>query len=131
MWFDCQYGPPISLERLGGPTCCVVLEAEMMIPKKRIASWLGLILGAIGFAGCFVAIVGVWGIRAQLSQTTGDVFDRIDNIFLVVRDGVTKTQQRVEASKVTTQEIERSLKTWTKEESSERVTSRLHLRRAY
>ena len=99
----------------------------MTIPKKRIASSIGLILGAIGFAGCLVAIVGVWGIRGQLRQTTGDVFDRIDSIVLVVRDGVTKTQERVEASKVTTQEIEHSLKTWTKEESSERVTSRLHL----
>jgi hypothetical protein len=67
------------------------------------------------------------GIRAQVRQMTGDVFDRIDDIFLVVRDGVTKTQQRLEASKVTTQAIEHSLKTWTKEESCERVSSRLHL----
>ena len=99
----------------------------MTIPTKHICSLIGLVLGALGFFGCVVAIVSVWSIRTQLSQTTNDVFDRIDSTLIVVRDGVKQTQARVEASKVTTQAMESTLKAWTKRESSERLTARPNL----
>ena len=99
----------------------------MTIRRQHVSSVLGLVLGAIGCVGCLAGIVGVWGPHARLCPMTDDVFERLDSILNVVRDGVRHTQARVEASKVTAQGIENTLKTWAKRETSERLTSRLNL----
>jgi hypothetical protein len=92
---------------------------------KRILSLFAILLGLIGFVGCIAAVVGVWSARARLSQSTEYVFERLDESLNIVRERVLQTQDYIDASKVTTSGIEKTLKDWTKKEASDRIALRL------
>jgi hypothetical protein len=92
---------------------------------KRILSLLALLLGLVGLAASTVAIVAIWSVSARLSRVTENVFERIDGSLVVVRERVAQTRERVEAARITTEGIERTLRDWTKREARDRLTSRL------
>ncbi|NQT14634.1 MAG: hypothetical protein HQ582_17895 [Planctomycetes bacterium] len=96
-----------------------------MTSCKRILRLLMLLLGLVGLVGCTATIVGAWSVRARLSQATENVFAAIDDSVVAVRERVTQTQARVDASKITTEDIAKGLKAWTKRETSERLALRL------
>jgi hypothetical protein len=93
---------------------------------KRLLNLLALFLGFIGLVGCFALVVGVWIISARLSQVTENLFGKLDGSLVVVRERVAQTHDRVEASKITTEGIEKTLKDWTKREADERLALRLN-----
>ena len=97
-----------------------------MILWKRLLSLLALLLGLLGIAGCVVAIVVAWNVNTRLSQATENVFGKIDGTLVVVQERVAQTHDRVEAAKITSEGIEKSLKDWTKREAGERLASRLN-----
>ena len=93
---------------------------------KRLLNLLALFLGFIGLVGCFALVVGVWIISARLGQVTENLFGELDGSLVVVGERVAQTQDRVEASKITTEGIEKTLKDWTKKEAGERLALRLN-----
>ncbi len=90
----------------------------------RILRLLTLLFGLLGLAGCIAAIVGNWSVSARLSQATENVFGTIDRSLVVVLERVAQTQDRVEAAKITTEDIEKTLKDWAKREAGERLALR-------
>jgi uncharacterized membrane protein YiaA len=90
---------------------------------KQSLNVLALILGIVGFVGCIAAIVGVWIGCARLSQTTENLFGKIDQTFIVVRERISRTTERVQKSKITTESIEQALRDWSKREASQRLAS--------
>jgi len=95
--------------------------------SKRILYLLPLILGLIGFVGCIAAIVGTWIVDARVNRVTENLFTAIDNSLVVAQQRIARTQGRVEALKVTSEEIERSVRNWTKSAARERLASRLEI----
>jgi len=96
-----------------------------MTACKRILRLLMLLLGLVGLVGCMAAIVKGWGIKARLSQATESVFAIIDDSMVAAGKRVAQAQARVEASKITTEDIAEGLKGWTKRKVSERLAVRL------
>ena len=92
----------------------------------HILRLLTLLIGLLGLAGCIAAIVGNWSVSARLSQATENVFGTIDSSLIVIRERIAQTQDHVEASKITTEGIEKTLKDWTKREAGERLALRLN-----
>jgi chromosome segregation ATPase len=60
-----------------------------------------------------------------LGGATHAVFDAIDRSLVVARDRVEKARGRVEAAKITTEEVEQSLKDWAKRQAGKRVAEKL------
>lgn len=84
-----------------------------------------LSLGCIGVVVCIVGILGVWLLGSRLNRVTENVFARIDSSLVVVRGKVVGTGQRVRAAKISSEDIEQSLKNWTKKEVGDRLTVQL------
>lgn len=93
----------------------------------RILRLLTLLLGLVGLVGCIAAIIGAWSVRARLNQATENVFATIDDSVVVVRERLTQTQARIEASKITMEGIAGGLKDWAKRETGERLALRLDM----
>jgi hypothetical protein len=71
--------------------------------------------------------VAVWSTSSRLSQANENIFARIDKSLAAARDRVLAAQKRVQESKVTMEDIEQSVRNWTRKEAGERLTSRLEL----
>jgi hypothetical protein len=99
----------------------------MNIPR-RVFSLLALFLGLIGLIGCIALAVGVWIGGARLTSTTENLFGKIDDAFVAVRERVLRTQARVQESRITTEGVKQSLRNWSKQEAGERLASRLHVK---
>ena len=86
---------------------------------------LALLFGVFGLVVCAAAIVVVWSMGSRLNQANEKVFDRIDTSLTAVRERILGAQQRVQESRITTDDIRQSLRNWTREETSERLATRL------
>ena len=91
----------------------------------RILGILAFVLGFTGFVGCFAAIVLACIASDRLSHVADSVFGIVDRSLEAVEERVGQTQDRVEAAKITTEGIEKSLKSWAKKETGERLALRL------
>jgi chromosome segregation ATPase len=91
---------------------------------KRLRHLFSL-LGLLGIVVCASAAVVVSSMGSRLNKASENVFDGVDKSLVAVRDRVFGAQKRVQGSKITTEEIGRSLRNWTREETSERIASRL------
>ena len=92
---------------------------------KSIFRLLALLLGFLGVVVCGAGIAVVWAAGAKLSRTNEKVFDQIDESLGNVRDRLLDAQRRVQESKITTEDVQLSLKNWTRKKSSEQLESRL------
>ena len=97
----------------------------MMRATRRLCPWVALLLGCAGVAVCVAGIVGVWLVSSRLGRVAENLFGRVDNAFVAVRDRVDGAGQRVRAARITSEDIEQNLKDWTKREARDRLTSRL------
>ncbi len=84
-----------------------------------------LSLGFIGLIACSLALVGVWKVAAGLRETTGRLFDKFDSALEAVQGRAVQTRERLEASKVTAEEISQRVQDWTRREAVDRVALRL------
>ena len=94
---------------------------------NRLFLFFTLLLGVLGVVVCAAAIVVVWSTGSRLSQTNERVFDRIDVSLAAVRDRILGAQQRVQGSKITTEDIGNGVRNWTQKKTSERLASRLEV----
>ena len=84
-------------------------------------------LGLVGCIVCVAAMIGLWSTSARLRSTTEAVFANVDGSFVVIQQRAQRTQDRVEASVITTDGIATSLKEWTKREAGQRLVAQLDL----
>ena len=94
---------------------------------KRILSFLALTLGVLGTIVCLALIIGVWLVNAKLSATTQDLFGQVNDTLAEIRERVPPAQERFEAAKITVQDIEHTLREWTKKEVGQQLSERLEL----
>jgi len=91
----------------------------------RILSLAALSLGTAGVIACLAAVYGVWTIRSSVDQRTSTAFASIDGLLVVVSQRVAKARERVEESKITLKDLEKSLNNWAQREARERLAARL------
>lgn len=84
-------------------------------------------LGLVGVIACAVAIIGLWSASARLRNTTEAVFSNVDDSIVVIQERAKRTQDRVEASTITTDSIASSLKDWTTREAGQRLAIQINL----
>lgn len=96
-----------------------------MTITRRLFHWLTLSLGGLGVVVCVAGVLGVCLLGSRLSRVADNVFRVVDDSLVVVQQRVAQTEDRVEAAKITTAGIERTLKDWAKRETRERLGSRL------
>ncbi len=84
---------------------------------------MAMIFGLLGFAGCVAAIAVLWSVNARVNRATGNAFDAIEDSMVVVQRQLAQTQARIGALKITTEDVQQSVKQWTETKSSERVGS--------
>jgi hypothetical protein len=96
-----------------------------MTAIRRFLPFMTLSLGCMGVVVCIVGIIGTWLVGSRLNRATENVFAQIDSALVVVRGKVVAAEQRVRAAKIDSEDIEQSLKNWTKEEVGDRLTLRL------
>ena len=77
---------------------------------KPLFPLLALLLGFLGVVACGAGTAVVWSAGSRLSRTNEKVFDQIDESLGNVRDRVLDAQQRVQESKITTEDIQQNLK---------------------
>jgi uncharacterized coiled-coil DUF342 family protein len=96
----------------------------MIAVCKRVLGLFVFLLGLVGLIASIAAMVGVWSVNARLIEVTEHVFGAIDRSLVVVRQRVAQADERVGASKITTEGMERTLRDWAQRETRERVGSR-------
>jgi hypothetical protein len=99
-------------------------EMAIMTVVRRLFHWLAVSLGCVGVLACATGLIGVCLMSSRLSVGADGVFETIDDSLIDVQERVSRTQDRVEAAKITTAGIEQTLKDWAARETRERVGSR-------
>jgi len=97
---------------------------------SRSKSWLGIVgilLGSLGIALCIAALVVLGIVSARLGRATDHVFGSLDQSLVTVRERVVQTQARLQAAKITADDVEKSLREWTGREAGQRVALQLNL----
>jgi hypothetical protein len=97
---------------------------------SHLKRWLCLglsFLGLLGAAGCAALTGGVWVVDARLSRITKAGFERLKGSSTFVRDAIRTAEQRVEKSKVATEEVKTALQDWANRGIGERLGVRLEV----
>ena len=94
---------------------------------KRVVALLAMFLGFLGVIGCFLGAYAVWLAGSRLDRANDRVFAIVDRSLAAARDRVLSVQQRVQESKLTTDEIGKHLRDWTAKQGAERVVARLEI----
>ena len=98
-----------------------------MMQLKPLLSVLVLALGVLGFVICGAGIAAAWSVGNRLARTNEKVFDGIDQSLAAVRERILGAQQHIGESKITTVDIEESLRNWARLETNERLELRLEV----
>ena len=98
----------------------------MSFPRQLIL-FVALGLGLVGCIACGAAAIVLWSVSARLRHTTESVFERVDNSLVIIQERTKRTQDRVQASAITTENIAASLKEWSKREAAQQLAERLNL----
>ena len=98
----------------------------MSFPRQLIL-FVALGLGLVGCIACGAAAIILWSASARLRHTTESVFERVDNSLVVIQERTKRTQDRVQASAITTEDIAASLKEWSKREAAQQLAEQLNL----
>jgi hypothetical protein len=98
----------------------------MAFPRQVIL-FVALGLGLVGCIACGAAAIVLWSASARLRHTTKSVFERIDNSLIVIQERAKRTQDRVQASAITTENIAAGLKEWSKREAAQQLAVQLNL----
>lgn len=92
---------------------------------RIVMSVLALVLGTVGTIACIAAIVVIGTVNQRVTHATGKLFDAAHTAVGDVRLHVERAEQRVEAIKITSTNIEDQVKQWTAEHAEELAVSRL------
>jgi hypothetical protein len=94
--------------------------------RRPLRNVVGLSLGGLGIAICIAALIFVWIVDARLSRATGRLIDGLDDSLVTVRERIVQIEDRIQSAKITSDELEKSLREWTKREVGERAALRLN-----
>jgi uncharacterized membrane protein YhiD involved in acid resistance len=94
---------------------------------KRVFSLLALSFGVVGTIACIVAIFIAVSISSCLRRPTDRLFEKLESTTVRTQNRVAQIRERVDASKITAESIENSLKDWAKRAVTERVAVRLEV----
>jgi chromosome segregation ATPase len=93
----------------------------------RILRLSVLTIGLLGTLSCVAMMIGSWVVSAKLSATTQNVFSQIDGTLSDLRERVPQAKERLEAAKITVEDIEYSLRELTKQELGNQLSEQLKL----
>ena len=94
---------------------------------RRVTAVLMLALGLLGLAACAAGGYAVWRAEARLQRANDRAFALVDRGLGAVEDRVRRTQQRVEQSRITTNEITQGLREWATREAKDRLVVQLEI----
>jgi len=94
---------------------------------RRFTSILMIALGLLGLAACAAGVYAVWKVESRLQQANDRAFALVDRGLGAVEDRVRRTQERVEKSRITTNEITQSLKDWATRKVEDRLVTQLEI----
>jgi DNA repair ATPase RecN len=94
---------------------------------RRVTAILMLALGLPGLASCVAGGYAVWKAEARLQRANDRAFALIDQGLGSVEDRVRRTKQRVEQSRITTNEITQGLREWATREAKDRLVVQLDI----
>jgi flagellin-like hook-associated protein FlgL len=100
-------------------------ERGTMHLGQRIFWLFAILFGSVGCVVCVAAIVSGYRVSHRLGQATESVFQKIDASLVSVGKRMARTQQRVNSSKISSEEIVDALKDWTRREAGDRLAIRL------
>jgi hypothetical protein len=96
---------------------------------KRVAALLALVLGFLGLVACMAGIYIVWRQGAQLQETNEKVFTAVDKGLAFAQDRIRGVQNRLEDSKITSNDVGQRLREWSKTKAKERLVTELEIER--
>jgi DNA repair ATPase RecN len=94
---------------------------------KRIVALLALALGCLGVVACMAGVYAAWSLGSRLDRTNERLFAMIDKGLGFAQDRVSRAQERVKESKITSTEIGQSLRDWGTRRAKEGLASRLEI----
>jgi hypothetical protein len=94
---------------------------------KRFLCLLALFLGILGTVACIAAIFFALSVNFRLCRATDRLFEKLESTRDRAQDRVNKIRERVDAAKLTTLDIDKSLQDWAKKAAAERVAVRLEI----
>ena len=92
---------------------------------KKLFPLVAVALGCIGVIACMAAAVVSWSVGSRLSEVNQATFGSIDEVLGKVRDRILDAQASVRESKLTAEDVEQSLKDFTRKKTTEQLESRL------
>jgi hypothetical protein len=88
---------------------------------KRLLNAIGIGLGGAGVVICIAGIVVVWIASSRLNRLTESVFAKIDQAMVVVHQRVAQARNRVAEAKISTADLQESLRDWAQRAASQRL----------
>jgi hypothetical protein len=95
--------------------------------RKTLLPLLGFLLGLIGVIVCGAAGVVVWMAGSRLREANQAVYERIDETLGTVHGRFLDARTRVQESRVTTEEIQQSLKEVARDRTSKKLETQLEI----
>jgi hypothetical protein len=95
--------------------------------RKKLLGLAGITLGGIGMLACVAAIVLLWITSARLEQMAGSLFEKTDRSLVLIQQRVIQLQKRVATAATTAEDLEKSLRDWTKQAAVQRIASRAEI----
>jgi hypothetical protein len=89
--------------------------------RGRVILFATFGLGLVGSLVCVAAMIGLWSTSARLRGATEATFANIDDSLNVIQERAERTQDRVKASAITTEDIASKFKAWTKREVGQQL----------
>jgi uncharacterized membrane protein len=100
--------------------------SSRMRKSTSLLNVVGIALGSLGIVICIAALAWLWIANARVGRLAENLFDKLDRSLLVVRQRIAQTHDRVKEAKLATDDIEASLREWTRREAGQRVAIELH-----
>src|SRR5437764_7723110 len=98
-----------------------------MTRPMSLLALVGVFLGGIGIIVCAIATLFFWIVSIRVGDVAEKLFNKADQSLVAVRGRVVQTKDLVAAAKISTNELEEMLRSWTKLEVKQRVVLNLNV----
>jgi hypothetical protein len=95
---------------------------------RQLKSWLyviGICLGSVGIVVCAVLMIVLWIVSIRVGGATEKLFGKVDASMGVVHKRVVQTKDRVTTATITANDLETTLRNWTRREVGQRLAPHL------
>lgn len=101
-----------------------------MALRKSVFKIFGVTSGCLGIAVCVALALVCWWASVRLDEAVDRLAEAIERSLAAVRQRAIQIQARIVEAKITTKEIEQSLRQWTRRAARERLELQLDTARA-